>query len=595
MFSANRIGRQLFRYRMHIRSIIMAAALGLSAGLACESGLPASPSPSGSGGVSSSGSSDDGGSGGAGSGSGSNGAASSGGTVNCSTPQTSALHARLLSPSQYDNTVQDLLQIGGNPSKTYYVTGGETAQLDQVAVGHRADAAAAIAAQASATLSAWSPCVPPTVPAATCEQQIIDQVGMRAYRHPLSGAERAQLQALFDAGVKAKDFATGVDWFLTGLLQTPDFQYQLVRPATTEQVGQVLPITGYEMASRLSYFVWNTMPDTTLFAAAAASDGLGTPRSIQDQVNRMVQDPSRLTRGVSAFYSNWLTLDSFAEVQRSDPAFTVDVALSLGQSLLLGATQLYAMPSPNISALFTGQTYYMNKTLQAYYGLSGAGTAAYTATDMPGQHRSGLLTHPALLALNARPQKTAPINRGMFVLTKLMCIPLQLPVGFTPPPTPDAPTPGMTTRQELEVTHVQTACAGCHNMIDPPGFALEGFDQFGRVRTTDNGQPVDTSGKIINSGAGTSVNSNDLDGVFADGNEFISRIATSSIVKACFAQQYLEHAISGDVGTVVAPEQQCSVNSVSTSFAKSGDLKGLVGLVAATDSFRLRRSEGAPR
>ncbi|MDP9151988.1 MAG: DUF1588 domain-containing protein, partial [Myxococcota bacterium] len=440
----------------------------------------------------------------------------------------------------------------------------------------------------------WAPCMPPATAAAACEQQIIDLVGRRAYRHALSGPERAQLQALFDAGLKEKDFATGVEWFLTGLLQTPDFQYQLVRPGAAEQIGQVVPIGAYEMASRLSYFVWNSMPDEPLFAAAAAN-ALTDRQAIQAQISRMVADLPNLSRGVSAFYSNWLTIKSFAEVQRSDPAFSVDVALSLGQSLLMSATELYKSASPNIAALLTGQTYYMNKTLQAYYGLPTSATTAFVATDMPGQHRSGLLTHPAFLALNARPQKTAPINRGMFVLQKLMCIPLQLPTGFTPPPTPDTPTPGMTTRQEIEVTHVQTACAGCHNLIDPPGFALEAFDQVGRLRTTDNGKPVDTSGRIVSGGAGTFLKSADLDGPFATGDDFVSKVATSVTVKACVAQQYFEHAISGDVATPVAPEDQCSANAVSGSFAQSGDLKSLIGLVAASDTFRFRTSEGAPR
>ena len=106
---------------------------------------------------------------------------------------------------------------------------------------------------------------------------------MRAFRHPLSAVERQQLTALFDAGVKEKDFATGVEWFLTGVLQSPDFLYQFARPAAGEKAGAVRPVAGYEMASRLSYFVWDSMPDDELFAAAAQRRAAWpTPASVAD-------------------------------------------------------------------------------------------------------------------------------------------------------------------------------------------------------------------------------------------------------------------------------------------------------------------------
>jgi len=526
------------------------------------------------------------------------GAGGAGATVatDCSavTVQASPLHARLLSPTQYDNTVLDLFKVGGNPAEANNLAGGETAALDRTALEFRANAAAAVAAQASANLAAWSPCVPANAAAqAACEQQLIDEIGQRGYRRPLSADESAQLKTLFDAGVAAGgDFATGVDWFITGLLQTPAFQYQLVRPAPDEQPGQVVPISGYEMASRLSYYLWDSMPDDALFTAASA--GLADVASIEAQVSRMTKNTTLLTRGVSAFYSNWLNTPAFAEgllkndaSGNPDPAFTQDVALSLGQSLLMGATALYGSPSPNISSLFTGETYYLNDTLVKYYKLPGAATSAFAPVAMPGQHRSGLLTHPGFLAVNARPQVTAPILRGFFVTSNLLCMGLTVPDNLVIPPLAETPQAGLTTRELIEQSHVQSACQACHNTIDPPGFALEWFDQVGNLRSMDNGKPVDTSGTVINAG--------DLNGPFANGDEFLSKVAQSSTVKACFAQQFLEHALSGEVSTPVAPNDHCSVTRVSTAFASSGDLVGLVGLVASSDAFRFRTSEGAPQ
>ncbi|HXU82937.1 MAG TPA: DUF1588 domain-containing protein, partial [Polyangia bacterium] len=439
-------------------------------------------------------------------------------------PEASVLHARMLSPRQYNNTVADLLKVGGNPASAF--GGGADTQLDDLGAERRANAAASIAHQAAAQLAMWSPCA---ATVADCKQQIINKIGTNAFRHPLSPVERQQLTALFDAGVKEKDFLTGVEWFLTGVLQSPDFLYQLVRPAPNEKAGTIQTIYGYEMASRLSYFVWDSMPDEKLFAAAAA--GLGDLNSIQQQLGRMVAD-ERFLHGVGSFYSHWLAIESFQELARDDKAFTTDVVGALGTSLLMSATQLYSTPDPNIASLFSGSSYYLNGTLRAFYG-KGSGAADFVATDMPGENRYGILTHPALMAELARPQKTHPINRGLFFRTKLLCQELTPPGGDIPP-LPEAPVMGVTTREEVAEHSKNPMCASCHALLDPPGFALEGFDQLGRSRDSENGKPVDTSGTMLNAG--------DLEGPFTTGEELLSKLADSRTVRGCFAQQYFQFA-----------------------------------------------------
>jgi hypothetical protein len=492
--------------------------------------------------------------------------------------EAAVLHARMLSPRQYDNTVQDLLAVGGNPSRDF--GGGADTQLDDLGAERRANAAAAIARQAASQLATWSPCA---ATAPDCKQKFVDQIGMRAFRHPLSAVERQQLTALFDAGIKEKDFTTGVEWFLTGLLQTPDFLYQFARPAPGEQAGKLRTITGYEMASRLSYFLWDSLPDDKLFAAAAAPAALGTPASLQAEVTRMMQDP-RFLRGVTSFYSHWLAVEHFGELARDDRAFTTDLVKALSTSLLMNATQLYSGPAPSITALFSGQSYFMNGALRAFYGKGAAAGAEFTAVDLPGENRHGILTHPALMAQIARPQKTHPINRGLFVRGKLLCQELHAPDGIDIPQLPDAPMTGVTTREEVAAHAKDPTCAACHVLLDPPGFALESFDQVGRHRKTENGRPVDTSGTMVSAG--------DLDGAFASGEQFVGRIGASATVRTCFAQQYFQFAIAGDVARPVAPADRCSVDRVGASFVASGDLKALVQQVATSDSFRYRTTEG---
>src|SRR5258708_22520811 len=158
----------------------------------------------------------------------------------CTKPQAPAFHARMLSPSQYNNAVHDLFGLTDDFAAGF--GGGADTQLDDLGVEQRANAAAAVARQAAQSLAAWAPCDPAQAGAAACEQQVIDKIGARAFRHPLSDAERAPLAAAFDAGVKEKDFATGVEWVVAGLLQLPAFLYQIAKPAAAPQPGQVKPL-----------------------------------------------------------------------------------------------------------------------------------------------------------------------------------------------------------------------------------------------------------------------------------------------------------------------------------------------------------------
>jgi Protein of unknown function (DUF1588)/Protein of unknown function (DUF1592)/Protein of unknown function (DUF1595)/Protein of unknown function (DUF1585) len=510
-----------------------------------------------------------------GSGGGAGGGTTTAPPLDCQTPQASPLYARLLSPSQYDHTIEDLFHITGDPAKEF--GGGAFAQLDELGVERRANAAAAIASQAALTLATWSPCAPTASNVATCEAAIIDDLGAKAFRHPLSAAEKAPLAALFDAGIKEKDFATGVEWFLTGVLQDPDFLYQFARPTAAEQPGQIVALSPHELASRLAYFIWDSMPDDKLFAAASAG-ALGDAAGLRAELDRMLSDP-RMQRGIAGFYTTWLKIDGFHEVARDDKAFTTDVVAALATSLLMSATQIYASPSPNVASLFAGQTYYMNDLLRGFYGLGGS-AAGFSPTTIAGEDRRGIVTHPALMALLARPDASNPIARGLFVRRTLMCQEIPPPpAGIVIPQLPPIAS-GLSTRDRLTQHTTAALCMGCHGLIDPPGFALEGFDQVGRHRTVDSGKAVDTSGTLTQGG--------DMEGPFAKGDDLLSRMATSADIKRCFAQQYLQFALSRSVG----PADRCSVDALGKAFAPSGDLKELVVSIARTDSFRLRLAEG---
>jgi hypothetical protein len=529
-----------------------------------------------------------GGTGGAAAGSGAGGSSAAGGTggsggavaggtggstLDCSTPKASATRLRVLTESQVNNTVLDLLRLEGDFAK------GLGLAMDDISLEHRAAVATQIAGQAAANLESWAPCTPaPQGDSAACKQQIIDQVGSMAYRRPLSDAERAELTTLFDAGVATKDFSTGVDWFLTGLLQAPDVVYEVTRPAPAEQPGQVVPLAPHEYATRLAYFVWDGPPDAALLDAAG-SGGLADAAGRSAQISRMLAD-TRFLRGVTRFYAKWLHTSGFAELARDDEDFTEGVVSALETSLLMSATSIYSSPAPNVASLFSGDAYFFNDALRSFYGIAGSG-AEFTAAPMTGQSRRGILTHPGLMALLARPGESNPISRGLYVLREILC------VDVSPPPQdreiPDLPPvqAGVSTRQRLELHTSDPFCGGCHAMIDPSGFAFEGFDEVGRFRTTDQGVPVDTSG--------TFELGLDVDGAYEKGDDFLAKVAESQSVRACFAGHYLDFALSHPLPD---PSDACSLQAVRQRFAATGDLRELVVTIASSDSFVMRLAEG---
>lgn len=557
---------------------------------ACQAQIddPSGSSQTGSGGRTGTGGSAGPGSGGSGAntptvGTGGSGAPIPGGTggsgtpvapVDCSQPRASAVRLRVLTESQYNNSVLDIFQISGAPAKNL------TPTLDDVTLEQRADLASTVATQAVANLSKWAPCTPPATGSATaCEQQFIDKIGAKVYRRPLTDAERTDLKTLFDAGIKEKDFATGVEWFVTALLQSPQFMYEVVRPAAAEKAGEVRPLSDYEFASRLAYFVWDGPPDDALLTAAANGE-LADATKRDAQVARMLQD-ARFSRGVAQFYTRWLNLNIFNEVARSDePAFDQNVVNSLRTSLLMSATQIYTAANPNISSLFSGDQYYLNDVLGKFYGVAVTGTA-FTPVAMSGQGRRGILTHPAMMAALARPHESFPIGRGLFLLRNVLCKIIESPPANLVIPMLPPVMDGQSTREQTEMYTAGAVCQSCHGSINPAGFVFEAFDQVGRYRTMDHGRPVNTSGML-------SIGK-DVDGPFATGDELLAKLGDSKDLRACFAEKYVNFALAKGVTDAA---DTCSIQSVAKSFSATGDLKQLVVAVAGSESFRLRLAEG---
>jgi hypothetical protein len=200
---------------------------------------------------------------------------------------------------------------------------------------------------------------------------------------------------------------------------------------------------------------------------------------------------------------------------------------------------------------------------------------------MANQSRRGILTHPAMMALLARPEQSYPIGRGLFLLRNVLCQVVRPPPdNVTIPPFPPVKA-GVPTREALEMLTAAPFCQDCHAMINGAGFAFEAFDEVGRFRTMDQGKPVNTSGSLAIG--------KDTDGSFATGDGLLAKLGDSKDVRACFAEAYLDFALSKPV---TDPADGCSIQALGTNFGASGDLKQLISSVAGSDAFRLRLAEG---
>ena len=487
-------------------------------------------------------------------------------------------HPAPLTREQYINAASDLLGFDVRPLATFSDVGGRKytpgVSLTDLQVEERLEAAEAIAAEASspAHLAGLLPCDRVKVGDAECASQLVAQLGTRAFRRPLSPEATSALRQLFDAGNAARGFATGVEWLVAGVLQSPDFLYQLSPRPAQAQPRTVVPLDDHTLASRLAFFLWNSAPDPELLSAAAG-DGLRTPAAVAAQVRRLLGDP-RSARMREDFYGSWLELDGLREVARDAPEFTPALAGDLRRSALAGIHALYRGDA-QVDQLLRGTSVFGNPALAKVYGWPAGGAELAPVEPGPGQ-RYGILTHPALLALLAATDASDPIKRGVFVQEKVLCNVLPDPI----PDIPDLPPlrPGLSTRQRLEQHRAAPACAGCHKLFDPIGLAFENYDAIGRYRQMDQGVTVDSSGEL---------SEGDLGGAFANGRELFARIAGSATVRACMVTRWFEYAVS----RAMDPVERCGLAPLVARFQASGDLVDLLASIAESDAFRMQLVE----
>lgn len=407
-------------------------------------------------------------------------------------------------------------------------------------------------------------------------------LGPRVFRRPLGPGELDRYVALFDeqfatpTSSAPEDFVVALSVAVQALLQSPSFLYVFGTEPVDGPAGQIVPLSDYELASRLSYLVWGSMPDAELLDAAAAGE-LTDPGALEYQARRMLDAPAAIAALVG-FHGEWLELDDLLDEMKdpaTHPTWSDDVQASLHHQLA-AYVELVMQDEGTITALMTHPQAPIDATLAAFMGLP-APSADWEPTTLPGPQRRGFLTLPGFLAAKAHPVHPSPVLRGVFIRERLLCLDLPEPPDDIDATPPDDPQAASTNRERYEQHVDDPECSGCHGVIDGLGFPFEQYDAIGMFRTTDAGQPVDASGEIV----GT-----DVAGPVADAAELVDTLTSSTDLRRCVARQWFRHGFAHDV----AQADTCTLDVLDAALAESGgDMRELLVAFVSTKAFTHRR------
>ena len=333
---------------------------------------------------------------------------------------------------------------------------------------------------------------------APCARQILSSLARRAYRRPVTGRDLAPLVAFYDQGRMASGFEAGIERALRALLVSPDFLFRVVSDPPGAEPGTSYRLSGLELASRISFFLWSSLPDDELLAVAEAG-GLEDPEVVEAQVRRMLADP-RSESLARNFAGQWLRLRNISGALPSDVLFP-DFGESLRQDFVR-ETELFfdsiLREGRGVIDLLTADHTFLNERLARHYGIPGVYGSDFRRVSLADGNRRGLLGQGSILTVTSYPDRTSPVGRGKWVLENVLGTP-------PPPPPPNVPElePAEDTgrvlamRERMEQHRENPVCASCHRVMDPLGLALENFDAIGRWRGhMPGGIAIDASGTM---------------------------------------------------------------------------------------------------
>ena len=500
--------------------------------------------------------------------------------ASCDSPQPGDTPLRRLTNLEYKNTLVDLgfersavdkalASLPSEPESLGFRNGASALTVTTLL----AQKYEAIAAELTEKFA--YPCA--SEDASLCADQMIHHAGGRTHRRPLTSGETTSYRAIYDQAHALSSHEDSLGWVIRAMLQSPHFLYRVEIP----DAGETRAVTGYEMANRLSYMLWQAPPDDELRAAVAAGK-LNTPEDVFVQAQRMVQDPR--AEQVMDFFEQWLDLDELHEVER-DPTLYPDLSPQLAP-LMRAETQSFVLellrqPGASFHDLLGADFTFANAELAEHYGLEPVLGDAFVRVSAP--DRRGVLTQ-GMLAVQDGPTRTSIVRRGLKIRTDFLC-----QIVPAPPDTVNLTLDGISsdlTQAERLAQHREDAtCASCHARMDPIGQIFEGFDAVGRSRTADEfGSPVVVAGELTDT--------LDADGPVVGVAELADALAASKEAQQCYLIQNLRYYL----GREVTAGDLCTQAKLTDYWTNQnfGLMDLLVG-ITQTDAFlyKAKRQEAA--
>lgn len=522
---------------------------------------------------------------------GSTSAGAEGPPIDCASataPHVGVTKLRRLTRSEFNHTVRDLLGIDTSPADLISpderigpFDSNATAPITELLVQQHGEVAAGLAGAAVARMSEIAPC--DLAADAACPAQFVASFGLKAFRRPLEQAEQDAYVGLYRLGSE-QGAESGFRLVLEAMLQSPSFLYH----ADVGELGapslEPVPLTSFELASRLSYFLWDTLPDAQLFSLAQ-SGALSDAAVLEEQVRRMLDDP-RAVDAIPNFHLQWLGIRDMEGVTKAEeyfPNFGPELMQSMIDETAQFTDHVIRRGDGLLSSLFTASYSIVDGPLLELYGVQAPeGHTPGEPIELDPSQRSGILTQAAFLATHAHHDQTSPVHRGLFVRENILCQTIPPP----PPnviPTPPPPTPGTTVRERISLHQSEESCSGCHRMMDNIGLGFESYDASGVFRSEEASRPVDDTGELIGTGDAA------LDGPFDGALELSRKLAESPVVQQCVTQQWFRFGL----GRSSSNDDACSLEHMQEQFvASGGNVRELIVSLATSDAFRNVRLVG---
>jgi hypothetical protein len=501
----------------------------------------------------------------------------------CDVTDTTVAESRIrrLTPLQYRNTVRDLF---GDPSLSVTLHDDVDLIPSAIAVDRFVRAAETLGPRGVDYLANVPGC---GAEDDACAAAFVDTFATRAFRRPLLDEERQWLLGTFATAREQFTFTESITILTQVVLASPQFLYLSNEGVPVPKTATVRRLDDYALASRLSYFLWNSMPDAELLAAAAKGELSKDDRAgLQKQAERMMST-DRSREMAHDFVRGWLQLDGgtvhfgLLEAPKDTTIYpAINDELRAAMMTEIGAlVEKTVFDGGTVADLFTDTSAYVNGPLAKLYGVVGGPTSAtdWQWVNLDPSQRAGLLTRAAFATVYSSNKVQSPIRRGTFVLRRIMCF-NQAP----PPPNVDnRPIEDLdsgspkTIRQATEIRTMGAACIGCHSRIDPIGFAFEHYDAIGGYRDNEviTNLPLDSTGYLSQSG--------NADGPVANAVELSNLLAQSEAATDCLTKQWFSHAIRNDPELV----DECTYGEVKDAMGESRSMRELLVAIVTSNAF----------